>query len=178
MLEFTIYKNYKYITVNSRVCNGEPSKQGDVYCFGILVLEMLTGGKKPVDEMFKDDFNLRSFVTSALPPERFVRRVDSALLPTEVEETTGRSREGGRSNSNNGGTEIEEEGGNNTSLENPNQMSSTLQECLVSVLKVGLACSEDSPNERMNMEDVIRELQHIRNAYLGVGIRGQRRRTS
>lgn len=156
---------------------GEPSKQGDVYSYGILVLKMLTG-KKPVDEMFKDDFNLCSFVTSALPLERLVRIVDSALLLAEVEETTGRSREGGRSNSNNGGTEIEEEGGNNTSLENPNQMSSTLQECLVSVLKVGLACSEDSPNERMNMEDVIRELQHIRNAYLGVGIRGQRRRTS
>ncbi|CAL5363826.1 unnamed protein product [Camellia sinensis] len=39
---------------------------GDIYSFGILVLEMFTG-KRPTDEMFKDGLSLHSFVKEALP---------------------------------------------------------------------------------------------------------------
>ncbi|GMN59726.1 hypothetical protein TIFTF001_028807 [Ficus carica] len=73
----------------------------------------------------------------------------------------------------NGGIEIEvEEDSNN--FENRNRISAHLQKCLVSILQIGLACSEESPNERINIGDVTRELQHIRKAYLDVDIRGQR----
>ncbi|KAJ9167172.1 hypothetical protein P3X46_021842 [Hevea brasiliensis] len=41
---------------------GDPvSKKGDVYSYGILLLEMFTA-KKPIDESFKDDLNLHTFV--------------------------------------------------------------------------------------------------------------------
>ncbi|PON95222.1 Tyrosine-protein kinase [Trema orientale] len=153
---------------------GKPSKQGDVYSYGILVLEMFTG-RRPTDKMFKDDFNLHNFIKMALP-ERLVEIVDSSLLLRDVEETTER-REDERRYSNNESIEIDSEE-ENIDFEKPNEMSVILQECLVSVLEIGLACSEESQNERMNMGDVIKELQHIRNGYLGVGIHGQRLRTS
>ena len=35
----------------------KPSTSGDVYSFGILLLEMLVG-KKPTDEMFKEGLSL------------------------------------------------------------------------------------------------------------------------
>ncbi|PON42463.1 Tyrosine-protein kinase [Trema orientale] len=146
---------------------GEPSKQGDMYSYGILMLEIFTG-KRPTDEMFKDDFNLHNFVKIALP-ERLVQVVDSALLSIEVEETTMR-REDGRRFNNGGAVEI--------NIQSPNRISIRLEKCLVSVLEIGLACSEESPNERMNMRDVIKELLHIRNSYLGIRIHEQRQRTS
>ncbi|GMN41318.1 hypothetical protein TIFTF001_010533 [Ficus carica] len=71
---------------------------------------------------------------------------------------------------NNRVAEIDVEEGN-IKIENPNRISADhLQKCLVSVLEIGVACSEESPNERMKMGDVVRELEHIRNAYVGVGI--------
>ncbi|XP_024020484.1 probable LRR receptor-like serine/threonine-protein kinase At3g47570 [Morus notabilis] len=155
----------------------EPSRQGDVYSYGILVMEMFTG-KRPTDEMFKDDFNLHNFVKMALP-ERLVQIVDSSLLPREVVEETALRRENGRNNRSNRGNEIEEEeeeGGGNVNFENPNEVSAHQQKCLVSVLEIGLACAEKSPNEIISMGDVTRKLQHIRNAYVSDGVRRERRR--
>ena len=153
---------------------GEPSKQGDVYSYGILVLEMFTR-RSPTDEIFKDDFNLHNFVKVALPG-RLVQIVDSSLLPRDVEENPLRAREDRRNyGGDNGGIEIEvEEESNN--FKSRNWISAHLQKCLVSVLQIGLACSEELPNERINIGDVTRELQHIRKAYLEVDIRGQRDR--
>ncbi|KAL6128706.1 hypothetical protein ACLB2K_072061 [Fragaria x ananassa] len=45
---------------------GDVSTYGDVYSFGILLLEMFTG-KKPTDHMFSDNLNLHNYVKSALP---------------------------------------------------------------------------------------------------------------
>lgn len=42
------------------------SIEGDVYSYGIILLEMITG-KRPTDEMFKDGINLHNFVEAALP---------------------------------------------------------------------------------------------------------------
>ena len=42
------------------------------------MLEMFTG-KRPTNEMFKDDFNLRNMVKMSLP-ERLEQIVDSALI--------------------------------------------------------------------------------------------------
>ena len=44
------------------------SVEGDIYSFGIILLEMITG-KCPTDEMFKDGMNLQSFVELSLPHE-------------------------------------------------------------------------------------------------------------
>ena len=56
---------------------------GDVYSYGILLLEMITG-KRPTDGMFKDGLELHSYVKMALP-DRVVDVADPKLL-IEVEQ--------------------------------------------------------------------------------------------
>ncbi|KAG2329766.1 hypothetical protein Bca52824_000946 [Brassica carinata] len=52
---------------------GHPSMVGDVYSFGILLLEMFTG-KRPTDKLFVDGLTLHGFTKSAILQER--RAVD------------------------------------------------------------------------------------------------------
>ena len=54
------------------------STNGDVYIFGILLLEMFTG-KGPTDEMFKDSLNIHNFVRTVVP-ERVAKIVDPVIL--------------------------------------------------------------------------------------------------
>ncbi|KAK7858540.1 hypothetical protein CFP56_011554 [Quercus suber] len=46
-------------------------------------------------------------------------------------------------------------------------MDANVHKCLVLVLEIGLACSSESPKERMNMEEVTKELHLIKNTFLG-----------
>ncbi|KAI5346550.1 hypothetical protein L3X38_014429 [Prunus dulcis] len=65
---------------------GEPSRQGDIYSYGILVLEMFTG-RRPTEEMFKDGFILHNFVKMAMP-ERVMQILDPALLAAVEEKAS------------------------------------------------------------------------------------------
>ncbi|VVB04752.1 unnamed protein product [Arabis nemorensis] len=57
---------------------GQPSIYGDVYSFGVLILEMFTG-KRPTNELFGGNFTLISYTKSALP-ERVLDIVDKSIL--------------------------------------------------------------------------------------------------
>ncbi|KAJ9160305.1 hypothetical protein P3X46_025718 [Hevea brasiliensis] len=105
--------------------------QGDVYSFGILLLEMFTA-KRPTDDMFQEDLNLHNFTRIALP-NRVKDIVDQNLISDE-------------------------------------EIGGRIQECLVSVLKVGISCSVESPRDRMKIIDVVRELHLIKEAYGREGI--------
>nr|GMD57491.1 probable LRR receptor-like serine/threonine-protein kinase At3g47570 [Ipomoea batatas] len=61
-----------------------PSKAGDVYSFGILILEMLTG-KRPTHELFQDGLNLHSYAKAALA-DRGVEIADPKLLQERDEQ--------------------------------------------------------------------------------------------
>ncbi|KAJ4723384.1 putative Receptor-kinase [Melia azedarach] len=56
----------------------EVSTNGDVYSYGILLLEMVTR-KKPTDLIFEGDLNLQNFARTALP-DQIIDIVDPALL--------------------------------------------------------------------------------------------------
>ncbi|CAJ1942019.1 unnamed protein product [Sphenostylis stenocarpa] len=127
---------------------GEVSTQGEVYSFGILVLEMLTG-RKPTDEMFINGINLHNFVKVSLP-DKLLHLVDSAILRRELKQTVVSA-------------EMENYSDQNMRQMLPNDMN----KCLLELFTIGLACSAESPKERMKMRDVIRELHLIRNALLG-----------
>ncbi|KAG7559992.1 Leucine rich repeat 4 [Arabidopsis thaliana x Arabidopsis arenosa] len=57
---------------------GHPSIHGDVYSFGVLLLEMFTG-KRPTNELFGGNFTLHRYTKSALP-ERVLDIADESIL--------------------------------------------------------------------------------------------------
>ncbi|KAJ8770232.1 hypothetical protein K2173_011768 [Erythroxylum novogranatense] len=127
----------------------EASNEGDIYSYGILVLEMFSG-RRPVDEMFKDGMNLRDFIRMAMP-QRLENIVDPVLLETEaIGEATSKKND-------NNPIEI------NMNL---SSMKPKVQNCLLAVFEVGVTCSSESPNDRMNAGDVNRKLHLIRNAFM------------
>ncbi|XP_059462701.1 probable LRR receptor-like serine/threonine-protein kinase At3g47570 [Corylus avellana] len=143
---------------------GEASAQGDVYSYGIFLLEMFTG-KRPTDKMFKDGFNLHNFVKMA-STEKLVQVVDPNLLTREVEDLEVAIEDDYNNDDHDDIEEVEER----VFIENISHMNSNVQKCLLSIFKISLACSLSAPNERMKMEDVTKELHRIKNDFLQVGI--------
>ncbi|XP_027084393.1 receptor kinase-like protein Xa21 [Coffea arabica] len=119
------------------------STQGDVYSYGILLLEMITG-RRPTDDTFVGDLDLHNYVNGALH-ERVSEIVDP-LLFLEGDENRNMTPEGKNSN---GGKEME---------------------CIISLLKIGLMCSARLPNDRMHMNEVVRKLHLIKDVFLGVRV--------
>ncbi|PRQ22238.1 putative protein kinase RLK-Pelle-LRR-XII-1 family [Rosa chinensis] len=119
----------------------EPSRQGDVYSYGVLVLQMFTG-RRPIDEMFKEGLNLHNFVKMAIPG-RVMQIVDPTLLAT-LEDTTPATSQNVVNYINGYNNEIEavEE---NIDNENLSKMNTYVWKCILPTLKIGLACSEESP---------------------------------
>ncbi|KAG7579170.1 Protein kinase domain [Arabidopsis thaliana x Arabidopsis arenosa] len=57
---------------------GQPSIHGDVYSFGVLILEMFTG-KRPTNVLFEGTFTLHNYVKLALP-KRVLDIADESIL--------------------------------------------------------------------------------------------------
>ncbi|KAI3519838.1 hypothetical protein L1887_09054 [Cichorium endivia] len=109
------------------------TSSGDVYSFGILLLEVMTG-KRPTDNIFNEDLNLHMFVCMALP-DSVTSVIDDDLLDFLQKDAIGTQ----------------------CSIANAKK----IEECLASTLKIGVSCSVDSLPQRMNIKHVVYELQHI-----------------
>ncbi|TQD78147.1 hypothetical protein C1H46_036300 [Malus baccata] len=132
---------------------GQVSILGDVYSYGILLLEMFTR-KRPTDEMFNCDLSICQFVTMALP-DHVMDVVDHSViidLDADGDVNDDIVREQTSSRRNNRGS----------------VKAKKLKECLVSVLQIGLFCCAMSPGDRMLMDAVVRKMSAIRDSYLKV----------
>ncbi|GMY12462.1 receptor kinase-like protein Xa21 [Fagus crenata] len=118
----------------------EVSTKGDVYSYGILLLEMITG-KRPTNSVFEGGLNLHNYVGSALP-NRVMEVVDPKLL-NNIDEVIGN---------------------HNRSPTN------RTEECLISMINVGVACSVELPQERWDISKAISELYLVRDILIGARI--------
>ncbi|XP_015626358.1 receptor kinase-like protein Xa21 isoform X2 [Oryza sativa Japonica Group] len=115
----------------------EVSIHGDVYSYGILLLEMFTG-KRPTNSEFGDVLTLHEYVETALP-DQTTSVIDQSLLDATW---------------NSEGT-----------AQKYHDIEEIRTECIVSILKVGILCSKEIPTDRMQIGDALRELQAIRDRF-------------
>ncbi|CAN6333780.1 unnamed protein product [Urochloa humidicola] len=114
------------------------SPEGDVYSYGIILLEILTA-KRPTDE-FKDDFTLHKYVEEGLT------QFSSILDPDLRNEIGGDYK-----------SQSKEEG-------NEKEM----HKCILQLLNLGLLCSQESPKDRPNIKDVYGKMVAIKDHFLRV----------
>ncbi|KAL4591576.1 hypothetical protein LXL04_004545 [Taraxacum kok-saghyz] len=109
------------------------TSSGDVYSFGILLLELMTG-KRPTDNMFHESLNLHKFAYMSLP-DHVTDVIDDDLLSFLQEDVIA----------------------TRCTLANVKK----IEECMSSTVKIGVLCSMDSPPQRLDIANVVNELHHI-----------------
>uniref|UniRef100_A0A0D9WQC9 Protein kinase domain-containing protein n=1 Tax=Leersia perrieri TaxID=77586 RepID=A0A0D9WQC9_9ORYZ len=116
------------------------SIEGDIYSYGVILLEMLTG-KNPTDQMFAGDLTLRRFVELAFP-----EKIDDI---SEHNFSQWNQREGRSSSSHN---------------ENGRKVG--MHTCVMQLITLGLRCCSESPKDRPLMDEIYTEVASIKEAML------------
>ena len=118
---------------------GKMSIYGDIYSFGILILESFTG-KRPTDNMFSSGLNLHDFVKMAIPHQA-LEITDPVMFETKEE-------------------------GNMTKDIKDFKRYVLMEECLALVYQIGIACSIEFPRDRLHINKVIEQLQYVKETFL------------
>ncbi|CAO2830583.1 unnamed protein product [Amaranthus hypochondriacus] len=121
------------------------SKEGDIYSFGIVLLEIMTA-KTPTDNTLKDGLDLHKYVKSAL-----YDHVKTIIDPRLFNNGTSK------------GNQVEKWAENDRFMK-----------CIRSLIEIGVKCSMESPQERMTIEDVMTKLQSIRDVFLRPCLDGEK----
>ncbi|TYI62455.1 hypothetical protein E1A91_D10G245300v1 [Gossypium mustelinum] len=118
---------------------GPTSPEGDIYSYGILLLEMITG-KMPTDELFNNGSSLHNFCKMGLMSLQQLKEIVDIRLLKQINDL-------------NKSQNMEVDG------------DDIIWKCFVAFINVGVACSVEVPFERMKIEDAIKELQAIKRMY-------------
>ena len=128
---------YALINCDAEYGLGEKlSTAGDVYSYGITLLELFTG-KRPTHESFTADLSLKKWVQMAFPTN-IEQVLDPDLVPNQDIHCHGVMY-----------IAIEAQGN-----------------CLKEIFGVGLSCTVDSPGGRINMREVHCKLISIRDTLV------------
>ncbi|KAJ0963025.1 hypothetical protein J5N97_028147 [Dioscorea zingiberensis] len=111
------------------------------------------GGKRPVDERFKDGMTMRKFVQICVSHDRIMEVIDPSVFSQEQEDD-----------------DIEHE--------DILSVRKKIEYCLVSVVALGLACSVETPNERLGMNDVAAQMHAIRDKFVEFRVHGVKQEVS
>jgi hypothetical protein len=95
--------------------------------------------RRPTDEVFEDGQNMHNFVVISFP-DNLMKILDPHLVSGDAEVAI---QDGNREN-----------------------VIPTIEECLVSLFRIGIICSMESPKERMNIADVTGDLSKIKKVFL------------
>ncbi|KAM3282680.1 putative LRR receptor-like serine/threonine-protein kinase [Capsicum chacoense] len=115
----------------------EVTTYGDIYSYGIIILEMLTG-KRPTDDAFSNGLNLHNYAKMAFSTDKVMEIVDPMLCHSLQEEETSDSTVGERKN------------------------KDYVKKCINFMCKIGIACTMETVKERMGISDVVKELQLVK----------------
>lgn len=107
---------------------GIVSTKGDVYSYGILLLETFSR-KKPADEMFVAEMSLRQWVKESLHCA-VIDVIDANMLRRDDEHFT------------------------------------VKEHCIKSIMELAVSCCAESPEERVDVKDVLTTLTKIRVEFL------------
>ncbi|VAI62638.1 unnamed protein product [Triticum turgidum subsp. durum] len=116
------------------------STEGDVYSYGIILLEMLTG-KRPTDA-FSDGLTLQKYVDASLSEIEHI--LHPSLMPKTGDQHTVTPK-------------IEEY-----------KPTTVMHICALQLLKLGLLCSVESPKDRPSMHEIYSEVMAVKEAFFSV----------
>ncbi|RCV42871.1 hypothetical protein SETIT_9G250000v2 [Setaria italica] len=118
----------------------KPSTRGDVYSYGVMLLEMITG-KSPLEQNFGGDMNLVKWVRDNYFPRQAHHVIDKRLISA----TTDAICEG---------------------VHESNTEKLLLNCLLIPMIEVALSCVAQSPDERSSMHDSVLRLKQMKETYL------------
>ncbi|KAJ9559334.1 hypothetical protein OSB04_013948 [Centaurea solstitialis] len=116
------------------------SMYGDIYSFGILILELFTGNR-PTDETFSNGISLHGFVKTAIRDDQVMEITDLVLFETRQDENTSKDACDG-------------------------EMYGPIKDCLTSMYQIGIACSSELPRDRIDMSYVLDQLKFVKKTFL------------
>jgi len=115
------------------------STEGDVYSYGIIILEILTG-KRPTDEMFNDGLSLYKFVKQSFP-QNIGDILDPTIIPSYGDAEAG------------------------SMLDQENHPMAGTMSCIIELVKLGLSCAAEAPKDRPATQDVYSEVTAIKEVF-------------
>lgn len=128
--------------------SGRVSTSGDVYSFGILLLEIFTA-KKPTNDMFQEGLNQNKFV-SEVQGNQIWEIVDSRLFQDIESSVVDSSITNDRSS---------------ISSSSSNAMSnwqSRSEESVAAIIRVGFSCAAHLAKDRLTMRETLSKLHEIK----------------